>query len=204
MPRLTAVEKQAETRNRLVDAATITFQERGYHAASLDEISDAAGYSTGAIYSNFAGKETLFVACVRHSSDVQQRSWNEFIASVDELGASPIRFGNVLESVLPNPKWTKAMVEFRTAIISDASSQFLLEIQHQWRDVVAGLLRVYCEANDLDPAMPVEAMAESVAALVDGLRLHALIDTELDIATAFSTTVHLLMTGQPLGAIDHV
>ena len=43
-------------------AAADVFGERGFHAARLEEVAEHAGYSTGAIYSSFAGKEDLFLA----------------------------------------------------------------------------------------------------------------------------------------------
>jgi len=38
------------------------FVERGFHAAPLDQIAREAGYSTGAIYWHFGGKDELFLA----------------------------------------------------------------------------------------------------------------------------------------------
>ena len=60
--RLTRSEKQAQTRARLIDAAAGVFARRGFQAARVEEIAEQAGYSHGAIYSNFAGKEELFLA----------------------------------------------------------------------------------------------------------------------------------------------
>src|SRR5688500_14063171 len=62
MPRLTRQERQAATRERLIEAATRVFARRGYLAASVEEIADEAGFSHGAVYSNFTGKEDLFLA----------------------------------------------------------------------------------------------------------------------------------------------
>ena len=59
---MTRAESQARTRADLLAAAERVFARRGYHAASIAEIADDAGYSHGAVYSNFAGKEDLFFA----------------------------------------------------------------------------------------------------------------------------------------------
>ena len=59
---LTRRERQEQTRDRLLDAATKVFARRGYHEASVEEIAAEAGFTTGAVYSNFAGKEELFLA----------------------------------------------------------------------------------------------------------------------------------------------
>jgi AcrR family transcriptional regulator len=50
-----------ETRRRLLDAAFHAFVRRGYEATSVEEIAEAAGYSRGAIYSNFRDKDELYV-----------------------------------------------------------------------------------------------------------------------------------------------
>ncbi|HST55197.1 MAG TPA: TetR/AcrR family transcriptional regulator [Solirubrobacteraceae bacterium] len=55
-------EKQAQTRAQLIDAAGRVFARRGYETATVEEIAEEAGYSHGAVYSNFAGKEDLFLA----------------------------------------------------------------------------------------------------------------------------------------------
>jgi AcrR family transcriptional regulator len=46
----------------LLQAARRNFGRRGYHGASLDEIAEEAGFSKGALYYNFGGKEGLFLA----------------------------------------------------------------------------------------------------------------------------------------------
>lgn len=60
--RLTRAERQAQTRARLIEAGASVFARRGFQAARIEEIAEQAGYSHGAVYSNFAGKEDLFLA----------------------------------------------------------------------------------------------------------------------------------------------
>jgi AcrR family transcriptional regulator len=60
--RPTRAEKQAATRGELIRAAASVFARRGFQGARVEEIAEAAGYSHGAVYSNFAGKEELFLA----------------------------------------------------------------------------------------------------------------------------------------------
>jgi AcrR family transcriptional regulator len=55
-------ERKEETRRELIASAAATFARRGFQGASLDEIARAAGYSTGAIYWHFKGKDDLFLA----------------------------------------------------------------------------------------------------------------------------------------------
>lgn len=48
------------TREKILQAARRMFIEYGYEAATIREIANAAGMSTGAVFSNFADKSELF------------------------------------------------------------------------------------------------------------------------------------------------
>jgi len=50
------------TRRRLIEAAEKVLIRKGFDDASVDEISEMAGYSRGAVYSNFDDKEQVFLA----------------------------------------------------------------------------------------------------------------------------------------------
>jgi AcrR family transcriptional regulator len=60
--RETRAQKQTRTRAELIATAASVFAQRGYEGASVEEIAERAGYSHGAVYSNFAGKSDLFLA----------------------------------------------------------------------------------------------------------------------------------------------
>lgn len=60
--RETRAERSARIREELIVAAAQVFRRDGFHGASLDRISAEAGYTKGAVYSNFEGKDDLFFA----------------------------------------------------------------------------------------------------------------------------------------------
>jgi AcrR family transcriptional regulator len=53
--------RRAATRERLLAAAKHAFAERGINGAAVEDICEAAGFTRGAFYSNFAGKKELLV-----------------------------------------------------------------------------------------------------------------------------------------------
>src|SRR5258707_14153041 len=61
-PRLSRAEQNDRNRALLLDAARRVFLERGYYAATLDQIADEAGFSKGAVYSPLASKADMFLA----------------------------------------------------------------------------------------------------------------------------------------------
>lgn len=69
--RPTQEERKAKTRERLLDSAERVCRKRGYHAASVEEIAGRAGYSTGAVYAHFHGKDDLVLAVVERRLERQ-------------------------------------------------------------------------------------------------------------------------------------
>lgn len=64
MARLTREESRAQTREKLLVKAVEHFLDRGYHAASIEQIAEEADFSKGAIYSNFESKDELAMEVV--------------------------------------------------------------------------------------------------------------------------------------------
>jgi AcrR family transcriptional regulator len=60
--RMSRAERREQTRQELISAAEACFVTRGFHATSVDQVAERAGYTKGAVYSNFAAKEDLFFA----------------------------------------------------------------------------------------------------------------------------------------------
>ena len=59
---------RAVRERQILDAAVQVFSRHGYHAASMDEISDVAGVSKPMIYTYLGSKEDLFGACIRREA----------------------------------------------------------------------------------------------------------------------------------------
>ena len=62
--RLTRQESRLVTRAMLIDAAEGVFLRRGIEHASVEQITEAAGFSRGAFYSNFTDKDELALAVI--------------------------------------------------------------------------------------------------------------------------------------------
>jgi AcrR family transcriptional regulator len=60
--RLTREEQRQLTRSRLLDAAERLFVRQGFAATSVEQIAEAAGFTRGAFYSNFADKDDIVLA----------------------------------------------------------------------------------------------------------------------------------------------
>ncbi len=72
-------EQRALTRRRLVDSAELVFARNGFHGATVEEIAHEAGATTGALYSNFAGKEDLFLALFEERIEADMGEYAEIV-----------------------------------------------------------------------------------------------------------------------------
>jgi len=82
---MTREERRVRTREDLVDAADRLFTANGFHATTVDAIATDAGYTKGAVYSNFASKEDLFFAVYERRVDAAVRASERLLA---DLGTS--------------------------------------------------------------------------------------------------------------------
>jgi AcrR family transcriptional regulator len=83
--RMTREERRVRTRENLVDAADRLFTANGFHTTTVDAIAADAGYTKGAVYSNFASKEDLFFAVYERRVDAAVRTSERLLA---DLGTS--------------------------------------------------------------------------------------------------------------------
>src|SRR5271163_4144869 len=104
------------TREALVASARDVFAQRGFHAASLEEIAEAAGFSRGAVYSNFENKEELFFAVLDRHVELQLAAFDAFledsggpVAAADEDVARAWR----RLTAGSDPQWLALSLEFR-------------------------------------------------------------------------------------------
>ena len=78
--------RRENTRTRLMDAAAEMFAEVGIDAASVEAICERAGFTRGAVYSNFASKEELFLALCARSAETTIAAVRERVTSIEDRG----------------------------------------------------------------------------------------------------------------------
>lgn len=78
-------ETMEENRARLIGAARKAFAEKGYAAASMDELTASVGLTRGALYHNFGDKKGLLAAVVAQvDGEMAQRAKAIAAAASDE------------------------------------------------------------------------------------------------------------------------
>ena len=168
-------ERRAATHSRLVEAATKVVARRGFHAATVDEIADEAGFSVGALYSNFDGKDDLFLAVF----DGHLR-WYEARLAAAASAADPGRaFGDWMDALMEEPEQLLVFIEFwayavRKPKLRRTFSSRLADLRSAMAEAIEGRL----EATGSDLQVPPATLAVVLLAVGRGLALEKLADPD--------------------------
>lgn len=137
MPRLTREESQAQTRKRLIECAPQVVAKEGFEGASIDKIAEAAGYSKGAFYSNFANKEEFFL-------ELLERHAGQDVVEIEALLAGAKKATEIIDRICQwaaeksaDPTWGLLPLELfrharREATFTERHASLFRE---QWRGV---------------------------------------------------------------------
>jgi AcrR family transcriptional regulator len=192
VPRLTRAESQARTRARLLDVARTLFLRHGYVATSLDQVADEAGFSRGAVYSNFRNKDELCQAVLDGIRIERAREIVEIVQAgsvVERLR----RFDVWAEEVVGDPGWTRSELEFGVqASTDDAVRANLAGSIDQLTRIIAGGVAMFDNAGAIEPRMPADQVAVALLSLGVGLGVFRSIHPELPIA-ALTNTLRVLL-----------
>jgi AcrR family transcriptional regulator len=170
--RLTRAQRRQQTRAQLLDAAGQVFARRGFHAATVDEVAHAAGYTKGAVYSNFANKDELFLALLdqRLAAQLEQVEALYAIESSEELLAA--MRGRTEQEFTAARDFGVLMVEFSLyAMRNPAAQAELAKRYRQLRGRLAELITKRYARHQTSPPMPPEHLAALALATDAGLFL---------------------------------
>jgi len=187
---LTRKEAQQQTRERLIGAAAKVFARRGYHRATVGEIASEAGFTIGALYSNFSGKEDLFLA-------IADRQVSERVAEVEAIaeaaeGEEPGReAAEKLRAFLErDPDWPLLFYEFWSLSVRNPELQGeLAKRRDAIRDALAETLRRVAEQLGFELRFPAPMLATAIAASLNGLAFERAADPEALPAEVFAEFV---------------
>jgi AcrR family transcriptional regulator len=174
-------EQRAQTRADLLDAAARVFAAQGFHAASVDQVAEAAGYTKGAVYSNFSSKEELFL-------ELLDRHLDQAIGLLEQL---------VFE-VAPEARAERFAQEHQRLAVLDRDwylleAEFLLYAarntqvrdrvtarQRRTHQRITAIARRHLDDLDIpEEVLPAGELARVLMATADGLTQAALADDEV-------------------------
>lgn len=197
--RETRAEKQGRTRAELLATAASVFGERGYASASVEEIAERAGYSHGAVYSNFAGKEDLFLAVFEEYMTSRAQELADTQAGLDEDAGLETRARALAD------QWMERFAADRESFLLHL--EFLGRAGREpgmaerfgtrsagLREGIAAYIAHVQEVEGVEAALPPADLAMVLRALGIGLAVEALVSPDAVRDGLYGDFVELLVT----------
>jgi AcrR family transcriptional regulator len=177
---MTREQSKANTRERLLDAARSVFASSGFHGASVEEIASAAGFSTGALYSNFGGKEDLFLVLMEREIEEHSRELREAVrrrTSVAERATGGAAMWMTM--IEREPELLLLFMEFWAYGVRDPHVRPKVAARFaQAREMLTALIAEGAREFDLELEIPAEQLAVAIDALADGIARQKLADPD--------------------------
>jgi AcrR family transcriptional regulator len=180
MPRLSRAESQARTREQLIETATTLFLRDGYFATSLVKVAEEAGFSTGAVYSNFDSKSDLALA-------VLNRLQATHIQRLGHAFTQPKSFSDKLVAV---EQWAKRTIgesgwprlEFEFALEASQDPRLVRETAERervTRETLAAMIEKQLHDLGMTTSLSPNELARILLSLSIGLAAQRMVDPKV-------------------------
>lgn len=179
MARLTRSESQSRNRDAVMTAARRLFLAYGYNATSLAAIADEAGFSTGVVYSNFAGKPELALLVLRELQVEHLGKLRALVTSQNRMDAvitSLQSWGHeALESGWPRLELEFALEARHDSSLVQAEASRAADASEASAALIGGLI-----PTSLQSMIAPEAVAEAFLNVAIGIAVRHLIDPDVN------------------------
>jgi AcrR family transcriptional regulator len=176
-------ERQAMTRERLLDVAAEELVANGYMGTSLDRVAELAGFSKGAVYSNFANKEELVLEVLDrhflHRLDILQE---RLLAAPENIEGRVEAFTGWWEEMVSHESWGVLILEFASATRDRPAIQD--ELAARERKIIGFttmLVNTEIERFGLELPMSPREVASVLVSLGSGLSFSRMLDPTIPI-----------------------
>lgn len=195
MARMTRAESQARTRQTLVRTATRAFLRDGYRATSLEQVADEAGFSKGAVYSNFRNKNELCLAALDSIHAEQTQQIVQAMVGSTTLEARLAAFHAWADAAIGDPAWTGLEFEFATHVRRDPALRAELSRREETvRALIAAVVTRNAEELGLTLPVPADEAAAALLSLGIGLGVRRMVEPATPVQV-LTDMVRLLLTG---------
>jgi AcrR family transcriptional regulator len=180
---LTPERRRQQTRDYLLAAAAQVFTQRGFHGATLDEVAATAGFTKGAVYSNFKSKDDLFLALLEVQYDVAMEALH---ATLEGSEVPPeARLADFVALVHDEMEqfvdtWGVLYQEFYTYAMRNPAARERLAERNRANDrTIARIIAAERARLGINSEDPPEIVASILSALIRGIGTTRALDPDL-------------------------
>ena len=178
--RLSRAERSARTRAELLASARRLFLRHGFHAASLEQVAEEAGFTIGAVYSRFGSKAGLFLAILDERID-QLVAEVSRVATLDQAlpAHAELLAGQRMALLEREQEWFPLVLEFWSHAAREPRLRREFGARHERLvGAYAALIEADYARLGLELPLAPELMARAVVAMGNGVALERLADPD--------------------------
>ncbi len=195
-PRISA--RRQATRERVLEAASEVFAERGFPGATVEDICERAGFTRGAFYSNFSSKDDLVLELTRRHAEglvdrIRSASKREH-ASAEEVVRDVL--AALADDSRSKERWVVLTTEFTLHAIRDTEARRAWAAQQRRvRDELAAVVDEAVGRQGLTLPMPTDLFVRVAMALTQGSLTQRLVEPRSLAAGELERTVLPILLG---------
>ena len=195
---ITHAERNAQTRRRLLTSARRIFLRKGFHAASLADVAKDAGYTKGAVFSQFDSKADLFLALLEERSG-ERLAWLRTLRATPQTAASLVQWlaADWRDSINRDRAWTLLVIEFRVHAARNPSVGRRYAALHS--KTCASMVAVYQSVlgdSGLEAALELDTLARVVLGVTAGILLENMVKPDLDVEAILAAMGRGMLRGE--------
>jgi AcrR family transcriptional regulator len=195
--RLRRQEQRQLTRAHLLDAAERVFAREGFRGASIAAIAEEAGYSHGAIYSNFNGKEDLFLVLVEERIDARLAKVYQVADAALSGGGEPLEAARRFVAMLQQERdAVLLLVDFWNQAVRDPTAAAKFAERHaRLRALIGRIVEGIARDTGAELALPRDHVATALIALANGFAIERLADPAAAPDELFAHAIAAILRG---------
>lgn len=167
--------RKDEVRSRVLQAAGEVFAERGFTAATLDQVAAAAGFTKGAVYSNFASKDELFLALMEAEVAGRVEVVEAALRATGDLASALAAVGTELSR--RDSTWQLLFLEFWQRAVRDPEvRRAFVASRRALRERVTEVVERFLTERPVRGGWDAPSLTVVLLALANGLALESLPD----------------------------
>lgn len=189
--------KAQRSRDKILRAATSVFAEKGFEAASMDDIVQASGVSKGGIYWHFKSKDEMIAAVFR---ELFEQEIEQMAALVVAGGSASERLAQIMRASVADVQVLDAELPFTLEIYAQAARQEALgEVLQayfsRYHAMLTELVAQGVAQGEFRPVDPADT-ALTLMSLFEGLLLLWVFSHDaLDLSRQVEASLSLLLAG---------
>ncbi len=201
-PTLTRREKQQRTRRSLLEAAARIFCRQGLEGASVEEVSQAAGYTKGAFYANFKSKEELFLVMLDERFAEELERLDRALAGTHEPHEEARAAAADFIHFATGEQWPSLYFQFVAHAARNEEFRQELATRHRaMRERMAEIFRRWKDGIDGPHPLAVEQVAAMMSFMADGFLVDRIVEPDLS-EELYTTMVGVFLRGMQALADD--